>query len=109
MKEFIFENWRWLISLIIGLLSVILLVFKKKYKVYSRSIPQFILEKLPMCIRTAERMFKAGPQKLDFVVSLVSDLLVQEFPQIMTSKYDDYIRDSVEAILSTPEKKEKED
>lgn len=103
--DFISENYRWLVSVILGCCCIAVTLLKNKVKVVD-SAKEFILDQLPLLISAAEKMFDSGSKKKEFVSSSMMDLLYESFPNVKVASYTGFISRSIEKILSTPEKKE---
>lgn len=100
MKEFIFENWQYLLCGLFFVVEVVLILIKKPFKLDTKK--EEILRVLPLFIEIAERLFSvsgSGSEKLSFVIESIKNLLK------LDSSYDGFINASIEAILSTPTKK----
>lgn len=111
--EFVLDNK----SLIIALITVFLTVLTNLLgaivlkRTKNESVKEFILEKLPSYISSAESIFKdhigdVGKEKKDFVIASINEALTQNFKKVNSSIYRGFIVSSLEKILSTPQKKE---
>lgn len=101
--EFIKVNWTWMIEVLTLLIVTLVTIFKKKVKVIS-DIKGQILEVLPSFIASVEAPGN-GPTKMKEVIDMTTAFLERIYPGIQVKSYISFIRKSVEAILSTPEKK----
>ena len=101
MEQFILFIQRYLPHILVFSLSIIellLLIFQKKVKI--DSIKEKILEALPFCISIVEKLgIKGSEQKKLACVEFLKDFVKFD------SSYDEFISESIERILSTPEKK----
>lgn len=102
--NFITENWRWLLATILAIVNILLVIFKRKVKVYD-SVKEIILSVLPSFINIAEDLATGGEFKKQFVIDSVSNLLINKFANINVDNYNQFISDSIESILATPRKK----
>lgn len=100
---FIQNNWQNILTLVLTFATLLLTIFKKRIKVVE-SIKQFILERLPLFIDTAEKLFEDGEKKKAFVISQIVQLVEKTFGCDI-DEYVDFISDSIESILATPQKK----
>lgn len=100
MKEFILDYWQLLLVGLLAIVEICLLIFKKPIKI--ETIKEEILRVLPFYIAIAEKVFTqsgSGNLKIEFVLSSIKELLK------LDGSLDSFIRESAEAILSTPAKK----
>lgn len=111
MLEFLRTYWK---IIALGLLVVLdaVLIFlnrRKPTKIYD-SVHQTIISVLPDLINSAEASFASGQgeNKLQMVLQLVYQVLVSIYGMSLNDamKYESFITQKVEAILSTPHKKE---
>lgn len=110
MIEWITENPQLFICLVgiaLDLVIGLLVIFRKIKVNSSDSIKHLIDENLPGFINVAEESELDGPYKLGFVVSNVLSKIRKYIKKSDWLYYKCYIEDRVEAILSTPQKKEK--
>lgn len=111
--NFLRENWKVIVEFSCLLVSLIIFCLKKKTKVtISSSVISDVLAQLPSWINEAESRFGPGEGKRKFVYVLKMALCyVSEETGLDTKQIDDsyglVIRREIEAILSTPQKKEK--
>lgn len=105
MKEFLFQNKEIISLIIVGFELIILAfsIFGKKYKIVN-SVKEFILEKLPSLISSAECLFSVGSDKKEYVLNSIDALLKDKFG-IDISGYLSFTSKAIEKILSTPIKK----
>lgn len=103
--DFVCAEWRTIVSIILAFCCILVSLLKNKVKVID-SAKEFILDNLPILIKTAEGLFDSGSKKKEFVLSSMMDLLYESFPTIKATAYQAFISKSIEKILSTPEKKE---
>lgn len=108
--DFIVNNWKVLVFACCFLVEIILIIislFKKRVKV-ADDISSVLLQ-LPQFINDAESSGLSGSDKLALVFRKCLELLeISSGLSVSTlmAKYGDLILDSIEAILSTPKKKE---
>lgn len=107
MKEFIAENYSWLLSLLFSVLGVLLISVKK---ITLKNTPlQKTLGLLPNLIIMAEKSGKDGKTKKAYVLgvalSYLADLLGQDIKEV-SEQFGDEIDSSIEKILQTPQRKE---
>ena len=108
--DFIFDNWYYLLSILILLLSFIIsLVRKRANSNLVDSVKSSLLELLPSFISLAELSEVPGEDKKTFVINLaldrISSLLGCKLSDADKSYWVSYISSSLESILSTPQKK----
>lgn len=99
MLDFLVNNWQWLSCLVLCLVELLLVIFKKSIKL--DTVREKIMAFLPVCISLAEEVFGSGngSQKKDFVISIIKSSLD------LKDNYDSFISSAIESILSTPAKK----
>lgn len=111
MIDFLKTYWKVIVLLALLVLDLILVILnrRKPVKVFD-SVHQTITSILPDLIKSAESSFLSGhgTDKLEMVKQLCYQLLtsVYGFSIQEAMKYEPYIVRQVEAILSTPQKKE---
>lgn len=101
---FLSENWKWLVALGLAIAEILFVVLKKRVKVFD-SIKEIILSILPSYINVAEQLSPYGEEKKEFVFESVVKYLTNKFDNFDVNSYVDFIKDSIESILSTPQKK----
>lgn len=108
--NFIKEYWREVAYLTLLLIILLVSLVKKKVNVID-TIKGYVTEILPQLISKAEDKYGAGngASKLEYVVQTTITLLMREFSlsSIQAIPYKAFIKKSAEAILSTPQKKER--
>lgn len=111
---FLRDNWKFLVEILVPLVSLVILCLVRKTKI---NIPSGVVNvmwtMIPTWIKDAEIVFGAGhgDEKLKFVIKTACDFISNECGLSNKSICDIYangIIEQVEAILSTPKKKEKE-
>lgn len=102
-SDFILQNWKECIAIILAIATLLVTIFRKKVKVVD-DIPSFILEHLPLFINSAEKLFSSGTDKKTFVLESIDQLLRVHF-NVGIEDYIDFVCEAIEKILSTPEKK----
>lgn len=108
MKDFILQNWRWLLEACLVIAAFVLMLIRKKPVKIVDTIQQVILRLLPGLINQAEINFGAGngSAKKKFVLDLLHTLLKElGYGDEVISQYNVFASDQVEVILSTPKKK----
>lgn len=108
--DFIFDNWYYILSILILLLSFIIsLVRKRANSNLVDSVKSSLLELLPSFISLAEVSEVPGEDKKNFVINLaldrISSLLGCKLSDADKSYWVSFISSSLESILSTPQKK----
>lgn len=108
--DFILDNWYYLLSILILLLSFIIsLVRKRANSNLVDSVKSSLLELLPSFISLAEVSEVPGEDKKNFVINLaldrISSLLGCKLSDADKSYWVSFISSSLESILSTPQKK----
>ena len=108
--DFICDNWYYLLSILILLLSFIIsLVRKRANSNLIDSVKSSLLELLPSFISLAEVSEVPGEDKKNFVINLaldrISSLLGCKLSDADKSYWVSFISSSLESILSTPQKK----
>lgn len=103
--NFVCENYRFIIEVILSLTCIAVALLKNKVKVVD-SVKEFILDSLPLLIASAEKLFDSGLKKKQFVMESMLSQISDSFPNAKVLDYQAFISKSIEKILSTPEKKE---
>ena len=108
--DFIVDNWYYLLSILILLLSFIIsFVRKRANSNLVDSVKSSLLELLPSFISLAEVSEVPGEDKKNFVINLaldrISSLLGCKLSDADKSYWVSFISSSLESILSTPQKK----
>lgn len=100
------DHWELLLTLIINIILLIVMICKKKVKVVD--VMTTVLSVLPTYIREAESNGGTGEEKFIYVANNAIDLLVELTGSGRTNvikKYGVVIRNNIENILETPQKK----
>ena len=108
--DFIRDNWYYLLSILILLLSFIISIVRKRANSnLVDSVKSSLLELLPSFISLAEISEVPGEDKKNFVINLaldrISSLLGCKLSDADSSYWVSFISSSLESILSTPQKK----
>lgn len=108
--DFICDNWYYLLSILILLLSFIISIVRKRANSnLIDSVKSSLLELLPSFISLAEVSEVPGEDKKNFVINLaldrISSLLGCKLSDADKSYWVSFISSSLESILSTPQKK----
>ena len=93
-------------SVLIFVLDVVILGIKNRQPlmtIYSK-----IREWLPGVVKAAEETSLKGEEKLSFAVNIIKGYLVKAFPKVDPDKYTRVIKELIEEMLSTPQKKKGE-
>lgn len=109
MKEFLIENYSWIITLVFSIISILIFLLKKVKIVKKDSAFEKVLMLLPSLIIKAEKNIKGGSDKKSFVLSMAISYLASLSGEDDEKVYQDYgkrISDAIEDILMTPVKKE---
>lgn len=104
--DWIIDNYQWVISIFVGFVSLVVVIIKRRVKVVD--FMTSYLEALPGFINEAESFLKSGNDKFSFVlaksVEFISSITGIDERKIVID-YSNVIKDSIESILSTPQKK----
>ena len=108
--DFILDNWYYLLSILILLLSFLISIVRKRANSnLVDSVKSSLLELLPSFISLAEISEVPGEDKKNFVINLaldrISSLLGCKLSDAEKSYWVSFITSSLESILSTPQKK----
>lgn len=108
--DFIVDNWYYLLSILILLLSFIISIVRKRANSnLIDSVKSSLLELLPSFISLAEVSEVPGEDKKNFVINLaldrISSLLGCKLSDTDRAYWVSFISTSLESILSTPQKK----
>ena len=106
----ILDNWYYILSILILLLSFIISIVRKRANSnLVDSVKSSLLELLPSFISLAEVSEVPGEDKKNFVINLaldrISSLLGCKLSDADKSYWVSFISSSLESILSTPQKK----
>lgn len=102
--EFLQDNWRWIVSVGLTLISVIIVLVKKKTKVVDGVLTD-TFKQLPSFINKAEELFPDGQDKQTYVLAMALDYYLSNGGLGESSLITDIIASMLEAILTTPTKK----
>ncbi len=108
--DFIVDNWYYLLSILILLLSFIISIVRKRANSnLVDSVKSSLLELLPSFISLAEVSEVPGADKKTFVINLaldrISSLMGCKLSDADRAYWVSFITSSLESILSTPQKK----
>lgn len=107
MIDFIIQYWPTLAIAAIEIVSIILvIIIGKKKGISTDAIKVIIANKIPSLVSLAEASGSTGKEKLGFVVMSCLALVKKYVSNCDESFWIEYIIEQVEAILSTPQKKE---
>lgn len=104
--EFCKNHWQLLVTIGLNLISILILLIKKKVKIVDYLTG--LLSILPSYINEAENTGKSGSEKYALVFSKCINYLVEvtgKTSEKVIWQYSKAIDTSIENILSTPEKK----
>ena len=104
MKEWIVQNWKLVIEIILVITSLVLCCVRKKPVKVVDTLREVVIRLLPAAINKAEETSLKGDAKAKFALACVEATL-KELGYEMTDELNDYARLYLEAILSTPQKK----
>ena len=113
MKEFLLNNYSWLITLVFSVLSILIFLLKKVKVIKKDTAFEQVLSLLPSLIVKAEKSIEGGANKKAFVLSMaisfLSQLTGEDDQQKLCDEYANRISEAIESILLTPVKKGQED
>lgn len=93
--DFLIENWKWLATLAIGLIELILLiVLKRKPQVNYVGLISYLCDR----ILEAEKKYTVGSEKMLYVLQCTKSYLGEMYDEKV-------VRQCVEYLLTLPEKK----
>ena len=104
MKDFICSHWKELLEAFILVLSIILLVVKKKPVKVVDTLKEIICRLLPACLNQAENTELKGDAKRVFALELLKGA-AKEMGYDLDPGYLEFATQQIEVILSTPQKK----
>lgn len=106
--QFIVENWRYLVDFAGVIICVVLFIVRKRPTKLVDGIEELLLKVLPSAIIYAEQKVGAGhgDVKMTEVLALCSEYIKERYPDVNFGMYTKFIKEQVEYILSTPQKKE---
>lgn len=108
MKDFFIQNWRLIMEALLVLVSFIFMIVRKRPTKVIDTIQGLILRLLPGLINQAEIKFGSGngSGKLSFVLQSLKEVLSElGYGDEVVAPYLSFVKDQVEVILSTPQKK----
>lgn len=107
VKDFLIQNWRLILEVALVVISVVLLIVKKKPVNVVDTIKEIIVRILPALINQAEMIVGlSGQDKLRLVLDALSKVLKDDgFGDDVIKSYLPFAQEQVEIILSTPTKK----
>lgn len=106
------NHWETIVAVFLFILSFILQLIKKKPVKLIDGIKTFISEAVPAIVNTAESLYGSGhgDDKKKYVHELICSMIGSRYgiqPRKVDDLYEEYIDDTIELVLSTPQKKEK--
>lgn len=109
MKQFLIENWRWILEIGFAIIALVFCLIRKKPVGNQLDlILKNLYSLLPVLVYDAEQTDFKGQAKKDFVISKCLDYLCKKI-DLSPTELDDVkklISNQIELILSTPRKKE---
>ena len=107
MIDFVLQYWPYFLIGAIELASLIsiLVVFRKR-GISVDGIKAILAKKIPILINLAEASGSSGKEKLGFVVLTALSLIKRYSSKCDEPFWIEYVKEQVEACLSTPQKKE---
>lgn len=109
MKEilnFCLENYRLILDLVSIVVLIVFFIIKKKPV---NSILEAIYQCALLAIIDTEKTELKGKDKLEYAVHLVNKWLGEKYPNLDLNRYQYLITNTIEIILSTPQKKGEKD
>lgn len=104
MLEFLQENWRWIVTVGLTVVTLLISLFRKKSKFIDNSLLS-TLEHLPWLICEAESMSLSGAEKKTFVLGKALSYYLEIGGVGNSNTIIDEISRAIEAILTCPQKK----
>lgn len=97
LVDFLSNNWKWLSALLVGLIELVFIIFKKPYKVYGYYL-DFV-----NWVNEAEKEFGDGhgEDKLEYVYQKY----IRKYSDTNYTFARTTVKNAVEKILETPQKK----
>ena len=112
LKEFFIHNWQLIASGTLFILATVISIIraKKKGLTFMQIMSGLLLEQLPLWIDMAEATKEGGEQKRVQVLNKALNYCAKKLGRSLTQEESDYVisyvTEKVEAILTTPQKKE---
>ncbi len=103
--EFVVKYWKYISIGLVIFCNLLLFILKKKPVKIVDSITECLLLNIPVWIDMAELTGEKGQTKLDYVLDLAKKFLEEHFPDANYFFYESAIKEFVEDVLSTPQKK----
>lgn len=108
MINFLTEYWRLILEAALIICSVVIFVLRKKPVKVIDTIKEIILRALPAIICLAEKEATKGSDKMIFVCAFFKKMFADlGYGDDIYNQYEPFIIDQAEAILTTPQKKER--
>ena len=108
LVDFIVNNWQFLAALVVAIVQIIILLVRRNIKLVDSALTG-LMSVLPGYINQAESFASDGKDKFNFVLGQSVNYLVEATGKdqaYVINKYYVIIESLIEAILSTPQKKE---
>ena len=100
--EFLQNNWKTIVELVVLLTTIILWIIRKKPVKVVDTLKEVVLRLLPYAITVAESAEKGA--KLDVCIGLLEEAM-KDLGYELTPELERFAIEQVEIILSTPQKK----
>lgn len=107
MKDFIFSNWASIAAILIGLINLLIIIFKKKIT-FVDGVWSKLIEHLPEVICTVETSGEDGVHKKAMAYNWAVSYLCDAYDiskKKCVSLYGSRISSAIEDILACPQKK----
>lgn len=104
--NFCLENYRLILDLLSIVIVIVFFIIKKKPV---NSILEAIYQCALLAILDSEKTDLKGKEKLEYAVHLVNKWLGEKYPNLDLNRYHYLIVNTIEIILSTPQKKGEQD
>lgn len=102
--NFVVKYWKYFSIGLVIVFNLLLFILKKKPIKVVDAIKQFLLINLPEWIRLAESTGASGYSKKQFVLDLASSFMKENGFEF-TAQYQYFVKQAIEDILNTPQKK----
>ena len=106
-KDFVINNWQFIVSSILLLISVLIGIFKKTIKINDGDFQECLL-KIPGFINEAESQFGPGngQKKFQYVMNSCMNMLEVSYGQWVRVNFPvrNILTAMIESVLSTPQK-----
>ena len=104
--DLLIQNYNLIIDIVLVIVATVIMCIKKKPVKVVDSAKEIVLKLLPGLINSVEQSDLKGANKKDKVLLLLHECLVDlGYSQDCIALLDDFAKDQIEVILSTPQKK----